>query len=348
MAQRPREAHAARRAAVALVSPDERYRTPPSAQRATAVRARIQELHERHRTAPVDVVSYYPAHAEDRPHVFGLSGVHVSGVRVSVGDTDERFPLQSISKVFTYALALALEDNGRAMTQARVGVEPSGEAYNSITFDEAHRRPHNAMINSGALVAAALVHGRDRAERVTRLVDRLRVFAANPGIDVDPGILEEQLRATDHNLGLAYLMRSSGMLEGDVEDTLMVYLSACSVTVSTDELALMGATLANGGINPTTGARAMSAEYVRDVISVMLTYGMYDGAGQWFYDVGIPAKSGVSGGIVAAIPERIGIAVYSPGFDAHGNSVRGVNICRDLSDHFGLHVFASPEQRAFS
>jgi glutaminase len=128
----------------------------------------------------------------------------------------------------------------------------------------------------------------------------------------------------------------------------MVYLSACSVTVSTDELALMGATLANGGVNPVTGARAMPAEYVRDVISVMLTCGMYDGAGQWFHDVGIPAKSGVSGGIVAAIPERIGIAVYSPGLDAHGNSVRGVNICRDLSDHFGLHVFASPERRAFS
>jgi glutaminase len=330
----------------ATAVPEELDRPATPAQRAASVRAPIEELHRRHRSEPVDVVSYYPPEAEDRPHVFGLSGVHVSGVRVSFGESQERFPLQSISKVFTYALAL--EDNGRAATLARVGVEPSGDPYNSVTFDEAHHRPHNPMINSGALVAAALVHGRDRDERVARLVERVRTFAGNPGIDVDPAILAEQLRATDHNLGLAYLMRASGMLGGDVEDTVMVYLSACSVTVSTDELALMGATLANGGVNPVTGARAMPAEYVRDVISVMLTCGMYDGAGQWFHDVGIPAKSGVSGGIVAAIPERIGIAVYSPGLDAHGNSVRGVNICRDLSDHFGLHVFASPERRAFS
>jgi glutaminase len=330
---------------VATISaPDGRPQTP--AQRADVVRARIEELYRRHRDEPVDVASYYPPEAEDRPHVFGLSGVHVSGVRVSVGESDERFPLQSISKVFTYAVAL--EDNGRAATQARIGVEPSGDPYNSITFDEAHHRPHNPMINSGALVAASLVRGRHRAERIARLVDRVRAFAGNPAIDVDAAILEEQLRNTDRNLGVAYLMRSLGMLDGDVEDTLAVYLSACSITVSTDELALMGATLANSGVNPITGAQAMSAVYVRDVISVMLTCGMYDGAGQWFHDVGIPAKSGVSGGIVAAIPERIGIAVYSPGLDAHGNSVRGVNICRDLSERFGLHVFADPGRRAFS
>jgi glutaminase len=142
-------------------------------------------------------------------------------------------------------------------------------------------------------------------------------------------------------------MRSLGMLDGNIEDNILVYLSACSVTVDTDELAVMGATLAHGGTNPLTGDSAMPAEHVRDVTSVMTTCGMYDAAGQWFYDVGIPAKSGVSGGIVAAIPERIGIAVYSPGLDAHGNSVRGVNICRDLSTHFGLHVFAGPGRRTF-
>jgi glutaminase len=320
-------------------TPDVDGYATPLAQRATAVRARIDELYRRHASEPVDVVSYYPPEARTRPEVFGLSGVHVSGVRVSVGNNDERFPLQSISKVFTYALAL--EDNGRDATLARVGVEPSGDPYNSITFDDAHHRPYNPMINSGALVAAALVHGRTRAERVERLVARLRAFAGNPTIDVDRAILDEQLRATDRNLGLAYVMRSLGMLDGDIEDTVAVYLSACSVTTTTDELAVMGATLANGGLNPLTGERAMPAALVRDVISVMLTCGMYDAAGQWFYDVGIPAKSGVSGAIVAALPERIGIAVYSPGLDGHGNSVRGVNICRDLSEHFGLHVFAA-------
>jgi glutaminase len=309
------------------------------AERAAAIRTRIRELHRRHADEPIDVVSYYPPEAEARRDVFGLSGVHVSGVRVSIGDSDVRFPLQSISKVFTYALAL--EDNGREATLARIGVEPSGDPYNSITFDEAHHRPHNPMINSGALVAAALVHGPSSTERVRRLVARLRVFAGNPTLDVDPAILDEQLRTTDWNRGLAYLMRALGMLDGDVEDVVRTYLSACSVTVTTDDLAVMGATLAHGGVNPLTGERAMPSDYVRDVISVMLTCGMYDAAGQWFHDVGIPAKSGVSGGIVAALPDRLGIAVYSPGLDAHGNSVRGVNICRDLSDHFGLHVFAA-------
>lgn len=319
--------------------PDDHRLPSPLVDRTAAVLARVHELHRRHAEEPVDVVSYYPPEAKGLRQVFGLSGVHVSGVNVSVGDSAERFPLQSISKVFTYALAL--EDNGRAATQARVGVEPSGEPYNAITFDEAPHRPHNPMINSGALVAAALVCGSTPAEKVERLVARLRVFAGNPALDVDPAILADQLRTTDRNLGLAYIMRSLGMLDGDIEDTVTVYLSACSVTVSTDELAVMGATLAHGGVNPLTGARAMPAEYVRDVLSVMLTCGMYDAAGQWFHDVGIPAKSGVSGGIVAALPGRLGIAVYSPGLDAHGNSVRGVNICRDLSDNFGLHVFAA-------
>jgi glutaminase len=314
------------------------------------VRGQLEELYRRHVGSQVDgVVSFYPPEAEARRDTFGLSGVHVSGARVGIGDCAERFPLHSISKVSTYALAL--EDNGRAATLARVGVEPSGDPYNSVTFDEVHHRPHNPMVNAGALVAASLVHGADRVEKVDRLRERLRLFTGNPGLDIDQDILDEQLRDSDRNLGVSYLMRSLGMLVGNIEENVAVYLSACSITVTTDELALMGATLANGGTNPLTGLRAMPEEYVRDVASVMLTCGMYDAAGQWFYDVGIPAKSGVSGGIVAAIPDRIGIAVYSPGLDAYGNSARGVAICRDLSTHFGLHMFTPPHsaaERAFS
>ncbi len=305
---------------------------------ADRVRAQLRELYARHVGADTEgVVSYYPPEAEARRETFGLSGYHVSGARISLGDSQERFPLHSISKVFTYALAL--EDNGRAATLARIGVEPSGDPFNSISFDEANHRPHNPMVNAGALVATSLVRGADPAEKVGRLLERLRVFSANPDLDVDPAILEQQLRSNDRNLGVSYLMRALGMLEGDIEENIAVYLSVCSVTVSTDELALMGATLADGGTNPLTGQRAMPSEHVRDVISVMLTCGMYDAAGQWFYDVGIPAKSGVSGGILAAIPERIGIAVHSPGLDVHGNSARGVAVCRDLSTHFGLHMF---------
>jgi glutaminase len=312
-----------------------------SADEEILVRAQLTELHARHATLGDDaIVSFYPPEAEADRHLFGLAGTDVDGTRWSVGDCDVRFPLHSISKVFTYGLAL--EDNGRAATLRRIGVEPSGDPFNSITFDEANGRPHNPMINSGALVAASLVAGRDRAEKVDRLLARLRAYAGNPDLVVDQDVLDAQLVTNDRNLGLSYLMRSLGMLGGDIEENIAVYLSACSVSVSAAELSVMGATLAHGGVNPLTGERALAREHVRDVISVMNTCGMYDAAGQWAYDVGIPAKSGVSGGIVTAVPNSFGLGVFSPGLDIHGNSVRGVNVCRELSARFGLHVFADP------
>ena len=315
-------------------------------QRKVMVRGHLRELYDRHVGAwDEGVVRFYPPEAEAGRHLFGLAAVQVDGTLGALGDCEVRFPLHSISKVFTHALAL--EDNGRDRTLRRVGVEPSGEAYNSITFDEVNNRPHNPMKNAGALVAANLIRGRDGEEKLRRLLERLRVYAGNPGLDIDRAVLDEQLESNDRNLALSYLMRSLGMLDGDIEENIAVYLSVCSVTVTTTELALMGATLANGGSNPLTGARALPREYVRDVISVMATCGMYDAAGQWIYDVGIPAKSGVSGGIMATVPSRIGLAVYSPGLDAHGNSVRGVNVCRDLSARFGLHVFNDSEEIRF-
>lgn len=310
------------------------------------VRAQLRELHERHsRIGDGDVVSFYPPSAEERRDLFGLAGTNVDGTQWSVGDCAVRFPLHSISKVFTYGLAL--EDNGRAATLRRIGVEPSGDPFNSIIFDEANNRPHNPMINAGALVAVNLIAGADRAEKVDRLLDRLRAYSGNPEFAVDERILDEQLVSNDRNLALSYLMRSLGMISGDIEDNIAVYLAGCSVTVTTTELGVMGATLAHGGVNPHTGARALARDHVRDVLSVMSTCGMYDAAGQWLTDVGIPAKSGVSGGIVATLPNHLGLGVYSPGLDAQGNSVRGVNVCRELSERFGLHVFGVPDEAGF-
>ncbi len=292
-----------------------------------------------------EVVSYYPPEMQRHAHLFGISGTNVDGTQWRVGDTDVRFPLHSVSKVFTYGLAL--EDNGREETMRRVGVEPSGDPFNSIAFDEVNQRPFNPMINAGALVAANLVRGRDRAEKVARLVDRFRAYSGNPDLAVDPDVLAAQLVSNDRNLGISYLMRSLGMLHGDIEENLAVYLSACSVTVTAVELGVMGATLAHGGVNPVTGERALAREHTRGVISVMNMCGMYDAAGEWAHDVGIPAKSAVSGGIMATIPDYFGLGVYSPGLDRHGNSVRGVAVCRELSARFGLHVFADPSESRF-
>ncbi|GAA4987260.1 glutaminase A [Pseudonocardia tropica] len=292
-----------------------------------------------------EVVSYYPASMEARAEEFGLAGTNVDGTQWQVGDCDVRFPLHSISKVFTYGLAL--EDNGLDETLRRVGVEPSGDPFNSITFDEAHNRPFNPMINAGALVAANLVKGATKEERAQRLLERNRVYTGNPSLEIDRAVLDEQLVSNDRNLGLSYLMRSLGMLHGDIDDTLYVYLAACSITVTAPELSAMGATLAHGGVNPLTGERALLREHLRTVISVTSMCGMYDAAGEWAHDVGIPAKSGVSGGIMGVLPRWFGLGVYSPGLDRHGNSVRGVAVCRELSRRFGLHVFADPSESRF-
>ncbi|MEJ8280770.1 glutaminase A [Pseudonocardia spirodelae] len=292
-----------------------------------------------------EVVSYYPPEMEARAGEFGLAGTNVDGTRWQVGDCDVRFPLHSISKVFTYALAL--EDHGLDAVLDRVGVEPSGDPFNSITFDEARNRPFNPMINAGALVAANLVRGGSKEERAQRLLERDRLFTGNPGLQIDARVLEEQLVANDRNLGLSYLMRSLGMLHGDIDDNLYVYLAACSIAVTAPELSAMGATLANGGVNPLTGERALPREHLRTVVSVMSMCGMYDAAGEWAHDVGIPAKSGVSGGIMGVLPRWFGLGVYSPGLDRHGNSVRGVAVCRELSRRFGLHVFADPSESRF-
>ena len=292
-----------------------------------------------------EVVSYYPPEMQRRADEFGLAGTNVDGTRWQVGDCDVRFPLHSISKVFTYGLAL--EDNGLDETLRRVGVEPSGDPFNSISFDDVHDRPFNPMINAGALVAANLVKGATKEERVERLLERNRAYTGNPDLVVDEQVLEQQLVSNDRNLGLSYLMRSLGMLHGDIDDNLYVYLAACSISVTTPELSAMAATLANGGVNPLTGVRALDREHLRTVISVMSMCGMYDAVGEWAHDVGIPAKSGVSGGIMGVLPSYFGLGVYSPGLDRHGNSVRGVAVCRELSARFGLHMFADPSESLF-
>jgi glutaminase len=204
------------------------------------------------------------------------------------------------------------------------------------------------MVNAGALATTDLVgNGEDTTEpALGRILDTLRRYAGNEDLYVEEDIFGAEMRTADRNRATAYLMRSEGMLEGDVEATLALYLRQCSVCVTCRELALMAATLANGGVNPATGERALGSRHVRDVLSVMHTCGMYDFAGEWAYGVGIPAKSGVSGGVLAVVPGKLGIGVFSPGLDAYGNSVRGTAVCEEISERLGLHVFADHREDA--
>ncbi len=249
-----------------------------------------------------------------------------------------------MSKVFAYALALA--DNSREKVLARVGVEPSGDSFNSIVFDERNHRPHNPMVNAGALVTTDLVHGGTAERKVERILDVMRTCAGDESLDVDERTFVRELRGADRNRATAYLMRAEEMLRGDVEELLALYLRQCSVHVTCSQLAVMAATLAHGCTNPFSHEQALPRSRVRDLLSTMYTCGMYDAAGQWAYSIGFPAKSGVSGAILAVVPGKLGIAVYSPGLDDYGNSVRGVSVCEAISKRFGLHVFATEGEDA--
>ena len=314
---------------------------------------RLQELYRRYLLVGEDsVASYYesgrgyykPELAAAERDRFSICIVRTDGEVLQAGDHDRPFALQSTSKVFVYGLALA--DHGRDHVLKHVGVEPSGDAFNSIDFDERNNRPYNPMVNAGALVTTDLVRGKDSAEKFERILDTLRSYAGNERLEVDGHTFEAEMRTADRNRATAYLMRSNGMISGDVEGILALYLRQCSVQVTCHDLAVMAATLANGGVNPLTGERALPLRHVREVLSVMHTCGMYDAAGQWAFDIGVPAKSGVSGGILVVVPGKGGIGVFSPGLDSYGNSVRGIRVCRELSERLGLHVFATEAEDA--
>jgi glutaminase len=297
----------------------------------------VAELHAR--IASIEsgaVATYIPELAKVDPDLFGIAIATVDGKLYTAGNTDFTFTIQSISKAFVYGYALA--EYGRERVLAQVGVEPTGEAFNSIVLDEVHNRPFNPMVNAGAMAAAEMIKGDTDAARIETMLAVLSRYAGRD-LDIDDGVFRSE-KATGHrNRAIAYMMLNSGMIHGAPEPILDIYFRQCSVNVTCADLAVMAATLANDGVNPLTGETALPREYIQDVLTVMNSCGMYNYAGQWSYEVGMPAKSGVSGGIIAVIPGQIGIGVFSPRLDQNGNSVRGVEVCREISDTFGLHVF---------
>ncbi|MGI8632047.1 MAG: glutaminase A [Solirubrobacterales bacterium] len=287
---------------------------------------------------------YPPAEAGPEANHFAICLVSVDGDIVTAGDADLPFALQSLSKVFAYGLAL--REQGSEAVLKRVGVKPSADAFTSLEYDEANHRPFNPMVNGGALAVADMLLDGDVEQSFEPILELLRACAGNHEIGPDEDVYAAEQQGADRNRAMAYLMRSEGMLEHDVIPTLSLYLRQCSVAVTCRDLAMMGATLANGCSNPITGESALPRRCARDVLSVMYTCGMYDFAGEWAYEVGVPAKSGVSGGILAVIPGKMGIAVYSPGLDRYGNSVRGITVCREISERRGLHVFATEAEES--
>jgi glutaminase len=281
-----------------------------------------------------EVATYIPELGRADPNWFGISVVTADGHRYSVGDVELPFSIQSISKPFVWGAAL--EDRGRDAVLERIGVEPSGNAFNAILVDEQSKRPFNPMVNAGAIVATGLLSKGTFANHEARLLDMFTRFIGHAP-EVDEAVYTSELATGDRNRAIAYMMRGFGMLD-DAESVLDLYFRQCAVRVTCNDLAVMGATLANAGVNPVTGVRALDADCVPDVLSVMSTCGMYDYSGEWVYRVGLPAKSGVSGGVLAVLPGQLAVAVFSPPLDPRGNSVRGLRVCERLSQDHSLHL----------
>jgi glutaminase len=276
-----------------------------------------------------------PQLAEADPDLCGIALVTVDGdVRVSA-DADVSFSIQSAVKPFLFALAL--HDTDRAAL-GRIGIEPTGEAFDAIKLESGTGRPPNPMVNAGAILTSSLVQGDGVDGRIARIVAGLSAFAGRT-LEIDDDVARSEHLFGDRNHALAHLMRSEGALKVGADDAIAVYANACAVLVDAEALAMMGATLAAGGVNPRSGERVVSREVARDVISVMATCGVYDGSGRWMREVGVPAKSSVSGAIVLSVPGVLGAAVVSPPLDERGTSVRGHRASDALSEDLGLHVF---------
>jgi len=279
---------------------------------------------------------YIPELGKADPALFGIAIATVDGQVYAVGDTDAAFTIQSVSKPFMYGYAL--QHHGRAAVLKHVGVEPTGEAFNSIVLDEAMNRPFNPMVNAGAIAVAELMDGDTQEQRIDNMLGLFSSLAGRT-LEIDEAVYRSELATGHRNRAIAYMMLNSAMIERDPNEVLDLYFRQCSVNVTCRDLAIMAATLANDGRNPLTAEAVLETQYVRDMLSVMNSCGMYDYAGEWAYEVGMPAKSGVSGCIIAVIPGQIGICVYSPPIDKQGNSVRGIRVCQEISSEFELHAF---------
>ena len=298
----------------------------------------IETLHNKYRNnCDGKLTDYIPELANVDPNKFGISITTIDGNTVSTGDFEEQFTIQSISKPLVFGLAL--EKHGLDLVRSRVNVEPTGEPFHSIIrLDNISKRPSNPLVNSGAIAMTNLIKGENAQDGLEYLKNAFEKYMNHEPV-IDEAVYESEKLTGNRNKAIAYLMLNFDMIDNRVEETLDLYFRQCSFNVDSVDLANIGASLANNGVNPITGAQALDPRYIRSLLTLMFTCGQYTYAGEWAFDIGVPAKSGVSGGIMAAIPGRMGIGVYSPLVDKHGNSVRGLKVFRELSDSLELHTF---------
>ena len=285
------------------------------------------------------VASYIPELKKANQDDLGICIIDKNNNMYCAGDYNKKFTIQSISKPIV--LALALMDNEWEYVFSKVGMEPSGDPFNSIMKLETNdtKKPCNPMINAGAIATTALIKGKDLQEKEERMISFFRKLAKNDSLQINEDVYKSEKLTGDRDRAMGYLLKNDGFIEGDVEEVLDLYFKQCSIEIDTVDLARIGLLFANYGIDMETGERIISEDISRMVKTFMVTCGMYDASGEFALKVGIPAKSGVGGGIMASVPKRMGIGVFGPALDKKGNSIAGLKILEDLSKELELNIF---------
>lgn len=314
--------------------------TQPTLPGADAIRAALLAAHTQYRNNRDGAnASYIPALAQVPSDLFGIVVVTADGQVFEVGDTQYAFAIESISKVFS--MALVMEELGAQVVHKKVGADPTGLPFNSVIAVELHKgKPLSPLVNAGAMSTVSLLPAKTADERWAKLLDGYSRFAGRP-LTLLQDVYTSEAATNFHNRGIAWLLYSYGTLYSDPLEACDVYTRQCSVAITARDLATMGATLAAGGVNPITQERVVGAANVPPILAEMTMEGLYDASGDWAFDVGLPGKSGVGGGILAVAPGRLAIAAFAPPLDPVGNSVKGVLAVQHVANALGLNVFTN-------
>lgn len=298
----------------------------------------IDQAHQKYKSNnDGKVADYIPALATYSPKNFAITIATVDGKIYQVGDVNKPFPMESLSKVFT--LALAMEQHGPQAVLEKLGANATGMPFNSgLAVELTKGAPENPLVNAGAMSTVSLIEAKDKTDRWNKILDNLNVWA-DATLTVNEPVFKSEMETNQHNQALAKLMESYNSFYGNTDDAVEIYTRQCSVDITVEQLAKMGAVLANKGKSPFNGKHLLNEKYVPQVLAEMAIAGLYDGSGKWLYTVGIPAKSGVGGGMVAVVPGEYAIAVYSPPLDEAGNSVRAQKTIEYVAEATEANVF---------
>ncbi|WP_172741493.1 glutaminase A [Citrobacter youngae] len=298
----------------------------------------IEQAHQKYKSNnDGKVADYIPALASYSPNNFAITIATVDGKIYQVGDVNKPFPMESLSKVFT--MALAMEQHGPQVVLDKLGANATGMPFNSgLAVELTKGVPENPLVNAGAMSTVSLIEAKDKTDRWNKILDNLNVWA-DATLTVNEPVYKSEMETNQHNQALAKLMESYNSFYGNTDDAVEIYTRQCSVDITVEQLAKMGAVLANKGKSPFNGKQLLNEKYVPQVLAEMAIAGLYDGSGKWLYTVGIPAKSGVGGGMVAVVPGKYAIAVYSPPLDEAGNSVRAQQTIEYVAEATQANVF---------